>query len=146
MRHRILGMTAAAALSIASSAALFSSSALAQTADDAFGLWLDPRTGGHLEVLKCGDRLCAKIAKVITQGIKDMNNVDPALRDRPLLGLMIMEGATRADDTTWEGSLYDRSSGKTYSGKVVVKGPDTIEVKGCLMSFICRGNTLTRVK
>jgi uncharacterized protein (DUF2147 family) len=140
MRQGLLAIAVAAAM------AYVSSGARAQTADDAFGLWLDPSTGGYLEVYKCGENLCAKIAKVTKDGVKDENNVDPAKRDRLLLGLVIIENAYRDGDAAWAGSVYDRTSGKTYSGGVTVKGKDEIEIKGCLMGVICRGQKLTRAK
>ena len=122
-------------------------SARAQTADDAFGIWLDPSTGGHLEIAKCGDGLCAKIAMLPPgkEDAKDKYNPDPVLRERPLLGLMIMERAHKTDDNLWEGTVYDRASGKLYSGKVVVKTKDTIDIIGCKLALLCRATPLTRV-
>ena len=37
--------------------------ALAQSADDAFGVWLNPENQSNIEFYKCGDGLCAKITK-----------------------------------------------------------------------------------
>lgn len=124
------------------------SGAHAQVAEDAFGLWFDASTGGQLEILKCGEGLCAKIAAVPPgkEDARDKNNQDPALQDRLLLGLMIMENASKTDDLKWEGTVYDRASGKLYSGKVVVKTKDTIDIVGCKLSIICRATPLTRVQ
>jgi uncharacterized protein (DUF2147 family) len=138
MRHLLSSLLLSAALT---------SGAEAQVAEDAFGLWFDASTGGQLEILKCGEGLCAKIAGVPPgkEGAKDINNQDPALRERLLLGLMIMENAQKTDENKWEGTVYDRVSGKLYSGKVVVKTKDTIEIIGCKMAILCRATPLTRV-
>lgn len=126
---------------------ILSASASAQTAEDAFGIWYDASTGGHLDILKCGEGLCAKIAMVPAgkEAAKDINNQDPALRDRLLLGMLIMENAYKTGDNLWEGTVYDRASGKLYSGKVQVKTKDTIDIVGCKLQFICRATPLTRV-
>ena len=128
--------------------ASLASGAQAQVAEDAFGLWFDASTGGQLEILKCGEGLCAKIAAVPPgkEAAKDINNQDPALRERLLLGLLIMENAQKTDENKWEGTVYDRASGKLYSGKVVVKTKDTVDIVGCKLTIICRATPLTRVQ
>jgi uncharacterized protein (DUF2147 family) len=122
--------------------------ASAQTADDAFGIWQDPNTGGHLEVYKCGEALCAKIAKVPPgkEEAKDVNNEDPALRERLLLGLVIIENAAKKDDTTWAGVIYDRERGKSFDATIKARDPATLDITGCKLAVLCRTTTLARVQ
>ena len=38
----------------------------------------------------------------------------------------------------WSGKVYNASDGKTYSGSFTMTGPNTAELKGCVMSIICK--------
>ena len=140
--RKLLAISAAAALG------LIAGSALGQTADDVFGTWNDPDTGGGIEVAKCGPALCAKINKVPPgkEGAKDANNEDPAKRDRLLLGLMIIENAAKKDDTTWAGVIYDRERGKSFDATLKAKDKNTLEITGCKLAILCKTRTMARAQ
>jgi uncharacterized protein (DUF2147 family) len=120
--------------------------ATAQTADDAFGLWLNPENGSNIEFYKCGDGLCARLAKVTDGQTTDDKNPDPAKRGRPIVGLVIMDGAKKSAANAWTGTLYNRENGKSYTGTITVKGKDTVDLSGCLAVVLCRTATWTRIK
>ena len=125
--------------------------AQAQTAEDAFGLWLDPSNGGHIEAAKCDDKLCAKVAFVPDNDGKDgpkvdKNNPDESMKSRPILGITLVDKASKAGDTAWQGSIYSPVEGKTFSVTMTPKSADAMDIKGCLVSVICRTVTWTRVK
>ena len=119
--------------------------ALAQTADDAFGVWKHPENGSHVEMYKCGDGLCAKIVKVADGQKTDDKNPDAGKRGRPIVGLVIMQGAKRSGDKGWSGSLYNRADGGTYAGKITVKSKDQIDLSGCTAVVLCKTVTWSRV-
>ncbi len=77
---------------------------------------------------------------------KDELNPDPALRDRPLLGLTIMDGFTAAGDGRWKsGKIYDPNSGKTYKCKLTLVDANTLELRGYIgISLFGRTETWTR--
>ncbi|NOX69120.1 MAG: DUF2147 domain-containing protein [Gammaproteobacteria bacterium] len=77
---------------------------------------------------------------------KDDLNPDPALRDRLLLGLKIMDGFTRAGNGKWKsGRIYDPNSGKTYQCKLTVVDENTLELRGYIgFSLLGRTETWTR--
>jgi uncharacterized protein (DUF2147 family) len=136
-------MTAAACLLALS---LASVPAAAQKADDAVGVWLNPDNGSNVEFYKCGEGVCGKIVK-ITDGQKtDDKNPKPANRDRPIVGLVIMNGAKKTGDNKWSGKLYNRENGKTYAGTVTVKSKDELDLSGCVALVLCKTVTWTRVK
>lgn len=120
--------------------------AFAQTAEDAFGVWLNPENKSHTEFYKCGDGLCAKIVKVEDGQKTDDKNPDPAKRNRPIVGLMIMENAKKTGPTKWSGTLYNRADGKSYSGTVTVKSKDAVDLSGCVAAVFCRTSTFSRVR
>ena len=122
------------------------SAARAQTADDAFGVWRHPENGSHVEMYQCGADLCARIIKVIDDQKTDDKNTDAAKRSRPVVGLVIMQGAKKTGTASWAGNLYNRADGKTYSGTVTVKSKDALDLAGCVAVVICKTLTWTRVK
>ena len=120
--------------------------AYAQTAEDAFGVWLNPENQSHTEFYKCGAGLCAKIAKVTDGQKTDDKNPDAAKKSRPIVGLVIMEGAKKSGDNKWAGTLYSRTDGKSYSGTLTVKSKDAVDLSGCVAAVFCKTTTFTRVK
>lgn len=121
-------------------------SAWAQSADDAFGLWLNPDNQSNVELYKCGGSLCAKITKNPDGQKTDDKNPDPAKRNRPIVGLVIMQDGKKTGPTKWSGSLYNRENGKTYSGSITVKSRNAIDLAGCVVVILCKTTTWTRLK
>lgn len=76
----------------------------------------------------------------------DYRNEDPALRDRPMLGLQILTLWQGKEAYIFDGEIYNPEDGKTYSGYVEMVGPDTLRLNGCvLFNVVCRGEEWTRV-
>ena len=122
-------------------------SVAAQSAEDAFGLWLNPENGSNIEFYKCGgDGLCAKLTKVTDGQTADDKNPDPAKRTQPIIGLVIMENAKKSGANKWSGTLYNRENGKSYSGSITVKSKDAVDLSGCVALVLCRAVTWTRIK
>ena len=125
--------------------AMASGRASAQAAEDAFGVWLNPENQSNVEFYRCGEGLCAKVTKVSDGQTTDDKNPDPAKRNRPIVGLVIMEGAKKSGDNKWSGTLYNRADGKSYSGTITVKSKSTLDLSGCVALVVCRTTTWTRV-
>lgn len=127
--------------------AMTSSKVAAQAAEDAVGVWLNPENQSNVEFYRCGEGLCGKITKLATGGVTtDERNAEANKRTRPIMGLVIMEGAKKAGPVKWSGNLYNPNDGKTYAGSVTVKAKDTIELSGCVALVLCRTTSWTRVK
>jgi len=45
----------------------------------------------------------------------------------------------------WEGQVYNAKDGQLYSATITPAGTDQLEIKGCVMGFLCGGETWTRV-
>jgi uncharacterized protein (DUF2147 family) len=136
-----------AAATAATALAIACGSACAQSAEDAFGLWLHPANGSNIEFYKCGgEGLCAKLTKVTDGQLTDDKNPDPARRGQPIIGLVIMENAKRAGANKWSGTLYNRENGKTYSGTITVRTRDSVDLSGCVAAVLCRSVTWTRIR
>lgn len=139
-------MMRALAAGMALGLALASGPASAQKAEDALGVWLNPDNGSNVEFYKCGAGVCGKIVKVTDGQKTDDKNPDPAKRNRPIVGLVIMQGATKSGDNKWSGTLYNRENGKSYSGTLTVKDKNTLDLSGCVAAILCKTVTWTRVR
>lgn len=122
------------------------------------GLWKTEGGKSKLEFFNCGEKICGKIVwlqhpnytkskdgPVGTPKI-DRKNPDPALRNRPILGLQVMEGITATGDNRWgNGSCYDPESGNTYRCKMRLISPAHLELRGYIgFSLFGRSYVLTR--
>jgi len=138
---------------------------LATDADAILGVWAtDPEGGGgpaHVEIYANGDQYDGKIIwleqplysdedKGETAGIpkEDHNNPDPALRSRPIIGLVMMEGFVFDGKDTWhKGTIYDPNNGKTYKCKIRLGDDGSLKVRGFIgFSLLGRTERWTRVE
>ncbi|MRR52404.1 MAG: DUF2147 domain-containing protein [Rhodocyclaceae bacterium] len=122
------------------------------------GLWKTDGGDSQLELFRCGEKICGKIVWLKVPRyidsrdgpvgtIKvDRKNPDPALRNRPILGLQVMKGLTAKGDKRWEkGTCYDPETGKSYKCKMRLASPDRLELRGYIgISLIGRNFVLTR--
>jgi uncharacterized protein (DUF2147 family) len=81
---------------------------------------------------------------------RDLENPDAELRDRPVLGLAILDGFGYAGKGTWSGgTIYDPANGKTYKAKMYLDGDGdrTLDVRGYVgITLFGRTTTWTRVE
>jgi uncharacterized protein (DUF2147 family) len=103
-------------------------------ADEPFGTWVRPSTGTQVNFYNCGGKLCAKIVAVKDQSRKGE------------IGTLIMNGAAKTGENEWRGDLLNTEDGKTYSGVVTLEGANGLNLKGCVMAIMCKGETWQRVK
>ena len=137
---------------------LTAATAFGAAPNDVIGPWHTEGDSSLLEIVKCGEKLCGKVVwlknpnyvsgkdgPVGTPKV-DRKNPDPALRNRPILGLQVIEGLTAAGDNRWEnGTCYDPESGKSYQCKVRLEKPDRLEIRGFVgFSLLGRTYVLTR--
>ena len=126
MIRKTLSVAAAAALLLATSPVF---------AEDILGLW--DAGESHVEIYSCGELLCGRIAKLDEPLDEDgnekldKNNPEPALRSRPLLGMDLIAGFSRAGKRKWEdGTIYDPRDGKTYKCVMKLQRDGTLKVRG----------------
>lgn len=132
-------------------AALFAAGFAAASADAATpiaGRWMTEEKTAIVTVGPCGSSVCGRLTTLLKQPPSgppvDSNNPDPALRRRPLEGLVILSGfADKGDD--WRGKIYDPKSGKTYKSILKRESDGTLKVQGCI-AFFCRTQRWTPVK
>ena len=135
-------IAAAVAAFLFSTTAVFANAA----ADQIAGVWLVQSKDGKFDIRRCGESLCGKLIDGSKITMRDKKNKNPDLRDRPLKGLLMMQGYKLSKDGgRWvDGQIYNPEDGNSYRS-ILEPGPDdTLKVKGCLGPF-CQTQTWTRV-
>ena len=115
--------------------------------DAILGVWVTPNGEGYVEIRKSGDAYDGTIIGGADETPRlDEKNPDPALRDRALLGLTIMEGFVYDSDRRWNnGRIYDPNTGKTYKCKLELEDDGTLDVRGFVgIPLFGRTETFTR--
>jgi hypothetical protein len=79
-------------------------------------------------------------------GGKDKNNPDATKQSRPTLGMPILIDMKKKQGVdAWEGQVYNAKDGQLYSSTIKPVGTEQLEIQGCVLGFLCGGETWTRV-
>jgi uncharacterized protein (DUF2147 family) len=109
------------------------------------GDWQTDDRSAIVRVAPCGDHMCGTILRVLNRAAprQDINNPDPARRNRPLIGVPVLQGFSRSGAGWAGGMAYDPKAGKSYKSKLALADAGTLAVTGCIM-FLCRTRHWTR--
>lgn len=120
----------------------------AYAAERITGSWYTKDKRALVVIAPCGKALCGKITKLIelpkSGASTDVNNPDPVLRKRKLVGLPILSDFV-VDGEKWRGKIYDPNTGKTYRSIVSAGKSGSLNVEGCVSVF-CQTQTWTATK
>ena len=137
------------ALAAISSAVLVTSGGTGLTSP--VGSWR-AKDGAIVRISPCGRNMCGFIAQsspridpATGRPMTDKNNIDPAKRNRPLVGVQVLISMQPSGPGKWVGRLYNDDDGGTYSGNLIEVDQSSIRIEGCSVG-VCSGDTLTRVK
>src|ERR1700733_7524728 len=121
----------------------FSAPALAA---DPTGDWRVADGGANIRVAECNGRMWGAVSWEKTPGGRDKNNPDVSKQSRPTLGMPILIAMMKQPGADqWEGQVYNAKDGQTYSSTIRPTAPDQLDIKGCVLGFLCGGETWTRV-
>ena len=115
------------------------------------GTWLSGDGDGWIEITVEEDDLSGVIKGSPNadddRPDKDEKNPDPALRDRPLIGLELFGNFSYNGDGRWSGgTIYDPNSGKTYRCIITWVDQNTLKVRGYIgVPMLGRTETWRRV-
>jgi uncharacterized protein (DUF2147 family) len=115
-------------------------------AADPTGDWKVADGVANIRVAECYGSMWGAVAWEQVPGGRDQNNPDAAKQSRPTLGMPIlidMKKNSTADQ--WEGQVYNAKDGQFYKSTIKLTGPDQLEIQGCVLGFLCGGETWTRV-
>jgi Uncharacterized protein conserved in bacteria (DUF2147) len=100
----------------------------------------------NIRVAECNGHMWGVVAWEKVPGGHDKNNPDASKRSRLTLGMpILLDMKKKADQDEWEGHVYNAKDGKTYDSTIKPEGSDQLEIRGCVLGFLCGGETWTRV-
>jgi len=110
--------------------------AQAQQANDIVGTWFNAEKDGRIQIYKQGESFFGKLVWLKNPTLdgkarSDEKNNDTSLRNRPLLGLVLLKDFKYDEDNVWnQGKVYDPKNGKTYSCKLTLSEKNRLDVRG----------------
>jgi len=117
----------------------------AALAADPTGDWKVADGVANIRVAQCSGNMWGVVAWEKVPGGKDKNNPDVAKQSRPTLGMPILiEMKKKPGVDAWEGQVYNAKDGQLYSSTIKPVGADQLEIQGCVLGFLCGGETWTR--
>ena len=115
-------------------------------AADPTGDWKVADGVANIRVAQCNGNIWGAVAWEKTPGGRDTHNPDASKQSRPTLGMPILiEMKKKPGVDTWEGQVYNAKDGQLYSSTIKPVGIDQLEIQGCVLGFLCGGETWTRV-
>jgi uncharacterized protein (DUF2147 family) len=137
-------ITAGLATFLSAGTALAQSPAAAQ-ARSPIGEWQVRDGTAHIRIANCGHALWGVISWTKGEPGKDVNNPDPSLRDRSVMGMPILINM-QPSGSRWDGQVYNAEDGETYKSHISLVSPDVLSIEGCVLGgLICGGENWTRV-
>jgi uncharacterized protein (DUF2147 family) len=115
-------------------------------AADPTGDWRVADGVANVRVAQCNGNMWGAVSWEKEAGGRDENNPDVSKKNRPTLGMAILIGMKKtAGAEQWEGQVYNAKDGQLYSATITPEGTDKLEIKGCVLGFLCGGETWSRV-
>lgn len=100
-------------------------------ADAILGEWLSSKKDSRVLIYRQGPRYFGKVTWGTGSSPRDEKNPDPALRNREIVGLVILRDFTSEKEATWaNGTIYDPREGKTYACKMTLQNENTLSIRG----------------
>ena len=131
-------------------AALLSSSAA--LAAPPYGVWTSQERDVRVRLADCGGKICGTLVWLqepldpkTGRPKTDRRNPDPAKRARPLIGLRVVKDFVPSGRQKWTGTIYNADNGHTYRAHLILRGPRTARLEGCMLVVLCMGHTWHRV-
>ena len=123
-------------------------------AQSVIGNWktIDDKTGNAKSILSVymqGEKLYAKVERILEKGREDATCIEckGKLKDRPILGMQIINGLVRKDKNEYSGgTILDPENGQTYRCRIWLNesNPNELKVRGYL-AFFYRTQTWIRI-
>lgn len=113
------------------------------------GRWVTEDRRAVVNIQPCGNAVCGRVERILVEtpngaAQRDVNNPDPSLRSRRIVGSRVLWGFTRDGGRYRGGRLYDPETGRTVNGRLQLSG-SRLQVTGCVLAgTICQTQNWTR--
>ena len=102
------------------------------------GRWITESGNLEVEIAPCAAgqpaSLCGTVTKVLANRSMRAPGAEMVAADaRPALGMQILTGFVSSDDGDWDGEIYNRENGKTYSCTMKLAAPDALELRAYVL-------------
>jgi len=115
-------------------------------AADPTGDWKVADGVANIRVAECNGSMWGVVAWEKMPNGRDKNNPDVSKQNRPTLGMPILiDMKKKPGAEQWEGQVYNAKDGQSYSSTIKPIGSDQLQIQGCVLGFLCGGETWTRV-
>ena len=130
---------------VAYSGMLLASSLVPVFAADPTGDWRVADGVANVRVAECNGSMWGAVSWEKMPGGRDTHNPDVSKQNRPTLGMPILiDMKKKAGVDQWEGQVYNAKDGQFYSSTIKPVSADQMEIQGCVLGFLCGGETWTR--
>src|SRR5882672_336993 len=131
---------------VAFSAVFLATGLTSALAADPTGDWRVADGVANIRVAECNGSMWGAVAWEKIAGGRDKNNPDASKQTRPTLGMPILIDMKKKPGVDqWEGQVYNAKDGQSYSSTIKPAGSDQLEIQGCVLGFLCGGETWSRV-
>lgn len=101
------------------------------------GKWrtIDDETGkakSIVEIYESNGKIYGKVTEILDKGKEDKvcEKCSGAKKNKPIKGLVILEGLTKDGDEWSGGKILDPTTGKTYKCYITLESADKLKVRG----------------
>jgi len=117
------------------------------------GKWktFDDETGAAksiVEIYEKNDKIYGRVLEILEKGKEDKicEKCKGGKKDKPIKGLVIIEGLTKDGDTWEDGTILDPKNGKEYKCHITLESANKLKVRGYIgISLLGRTQYWTRV-
>jgi uncharacterized protein (DUF2147 family) len=115
------------------------------------GFWRHPANGSVAQIYNCGDGiwdalLCGRIVETSDAQKLDDRNPHENLRNRSVVGIMILGGAEKYGQGIWKGPMYNRADGKVYAVSLRLTDSESLTVSDSCGTANCKSIRWLRVR
>ncbi len=130
-------------LKLGAAAAVFVAMTVQAGESSPFGVWFTQDHDGAFELYPCQEgQLCGRLIWMADESPlpgttgpqRDLNNSDPARRQKTLCGLEMMSGFRLDAEGAWSGgTIYNPRDGEDYRSTLKLTGPNTLALRGYIL-------------
>lgn len=113
---------------------------------DPTGDWRVADGVANIRIAQCNGSMWGVVVWEKQPDGRDTNNPDASKRNRPTLAMpILLDMKKKAGLDQWEGQVYNAKDGQTYSSTIAPADANHLEIRGCVLGFLCGGESWTRV-